>query len=311
MSQQTSMPGDNTLVANTLEINVRDGEEPNEEAWAPNGQEPTLSGHFRLHQGFQSKLLDHARDIIVYLPPSYAHDPDRRYPILYMNDGNNLFNAATAMGDEWNVDEHMEHLIGSGQIEEALIVGIYNTENRDFEYTWNAMTNEDGSVEGGGGPRYARFIVEELKPFIDAEYRTKTARESTGIAGSSLGGLISFYMGLHYADVFSHIGVVSPSLWWNNEQSLADVETLPDDLKIWVDMGTDEGGDPEETLAKTQSFVECIASKGYVQGENLLFWLAEGADHSEASWSERVDRMLFFFFGHNNPNASPQLEIES
>ncbi len=310
MEQQIANITETAPIENTLEINLRNGEEPHDQAWAPNGQEATLSGHFRLHQAFQSKLLEHSRDIIVYLPPSYQHDQDKRYPVLYMHDGNNLFNAATSFGDEWNVDEHMEHLIQTGQIKEALIIGIYNTENRDFEYTWNAMTNKNGQVEGGGGPKYARFIVEELKPFIDSEYRTKPDRESTGIAGSSLGGLISFYMGLHYDDVFSHIGVLSPSLWWNNEQSLADVETLPQDLKIWVDMGTEEGGDPDETLAKTQDFVNCIASKGYVHGENLLFWLAEGADHSEASWSDRVDRMLCFFFGEQCAKEMPELKIE-
>ena len=276
------------------------------EPWQPLSREHSLSGHFALHKAFDSQFLTQSRDIMIYLPPSYKTDVSRVYPVLYMHDGNNLFDAAEAgMGVEWQVDEHMENLSAQGLINEAIIVGIYNTAERNDEYTWNAMRDEEGLISGGKGPLYARFLVEELKPFIDKHYRTRPERESTGIAGSSLGGLISFYLGLYYADVFSRVGIVSPSLWWNHQQSLADVHGLASELLIWVDTGTEEAGDNGEHLAATFAFVESMLAKGYVQGENLLFWLAEGADHSEQSWSERVQEMLKFFFSRQDGALAP------
>ncbi|MGV3524866.1 MAG: alpha/beta hydrolase [Candidatus Sericytochromatia bacterium] len=267
------------------------------EDWQPLHRENSLNGHFVLHRNFRSRFLEAERDIMIYLPPSYKENAELSYPVLYMQDGNNLFDAAEAgMGVEWQVDEHMESLVAQGAIEEALIVGIYNTADRDFEYTWNTMRNEDGEFEGGGGPRYARFLVEELKPFIDETYRTRPERESTCVAGSSLGGLISFYLALYYPDVFSRVGIVSPSLWWNHRQPLSDVSGLQPELLIWVDTGTEEGQDPRETVETTLEFVESMTQKGYIQGENLLFWLAQGGDHSEKAWSERVQDMLCFFF---------------
>lgn len=111
-----------------------------------------------------------------------------------------------------------------------------------------------------------------------------------------MGGLISFYLGLYYPDVFSRVGIVSPSLWWNHRQPLSDVSGLQPELLIWVDTGTEEGQDPRETVENTVEFVESMTQKGYIQGENLLFWLAQGGDHSEKAWSERVQDMLRFFF---------------
>ncbi|PKL77755.1 MAG: esterase [Candidatus Melainabacteria bacterium HGW-Melainabacteria-1] len=270
---------------------------PLAEPWEDAIRPKSLSGRFRMHRQVSSAHLELARDVLIYLPPSYYRSRKRRYPVLYMHDGNNLFDTATSFaGVEWQVDEHAERLVKLKQMREIIIVGVYNTPQREYEYTWDPMLQEDGSHHGGGGPKYARFLAEELKPFVDALYRTEAGREATAVAGSSLGGLISFYLGLHYPHVFSRIGIVSPSLWWHDGQPLKDAARMPDNLMLWVDMGTEEG-DPEETLPRTLDFVNTLREVGYEPGENLCFSLAEGAEHNETAWAERVDEMLRYFFG--------------
>ena len=259
---------------------------------------PSLSGNFRRHRGFYSTHLRHKRDLLIWLPPNYATDTDKHYPVLYMHDGNNIFDSSTAfIGIEWQVDEHLQCLIGAGQLEELIVVGVYNSPEREDEYTWTPMLQDDGVTRGGDGPQYARFLVEELKPYVDEVYRTRPEREHTAVAGSSLGGLISFYLGLYYSHVFGKIGILSPSLWWNGGEPIEDAARMPEDLRIWVDMGTNEGSDPEATIARVQAFVQRLQARGYVQGENLAFVLDSGAGHNEAAWAERVDQMLLWFFG--------------
>lgn len=257
----------------------------------------TLSGHFEHHSRLPSAHLKYDRDIRVYLPPGYDTEPERHYPVLYMHDGNNLFDSATSfLGVEWQVDEHLERLIAEGELEPLIVVGVDNTPAREDEYTWTPML-EDGRLKGGQGPLYARFLVEELKPFIDGLYRTRPEREFTGVMGSSLGGLISFYLGLYYPQIYSRIGLISPSLWWDQERALEDVERLSLDLRLWVDIGTREGDAGGETVRRTLSFVESLLELGYQPGEDLAYCVDQGADHSEWAWSQRVGTALCFLFG--------------
>ncbi|MBZ5622069.1 MAG: hypothetical protein LAQ69_25575 [Acidobacteriia bacterium] len=163
---------------------------------------PGMTGDFEKHTAYPSKFLPTPRDLIVYLPPGYR-EGNRRYPVLYMHDGQNLFDPATAFaGNEWHVDEVAEQLIAAGKIEPLIIVGIYNTgKERIKEYT---------SGMGGKPPLYARMVVEEVKPFIDSHYRTLQGPDQTGLGGSSLGGLVSLAMGLKYPQVFGKLAIVSP-----------------------------------------------------------------------------------------------------
>lgn len=253
-----------------------------------------LKGNFCHYSQFSSQHLRHDRDILVYLPPGYGKN-SRTFPVLYMHDGNNLFDPDTAfLNREWHVDEHMERLISTGEIEEVIVVGIYNTPDRNQEYTWIPRKDDEGCVEGGDGPRYARFLVEELKPEIDRTFRTRPEREFTGVAGSSLGGLISFYLGLYYPDIFSHIGMVSPSLWWQNELLLPEARHLSHRLKVWIDMGTKES---DLGVAQAKAFVTELENQGYVRNKNFVFELACCAEHNEQAWSLRVSDMLKFFYG--------------
>lgn len=256
-----------------------------------------LAGNFRLHKGFHSDLLgaDADRDIVVYLPPQYDEEPGRRFPVLYMHDGQNLFDPATAFaGQPWKVDDTAEKLIRAGEIEPLIIVGIYNTgEKRIEEYT---PAPDRKHAKGGRGKLYTRFLLEELKPFVDRSYRTLTDAPNTGIAGSSLGGLITLYIGLHHPEVFSRLGVMSPSVWWNRRMILRLVRSLkqPTGQKIWVDTGTREGA---EALRNVRDLRDLLVKKGWQEGENFAYLEDEGAGHDERAWGWRMANVLRFLYG--------------
>ena len=164
-----------------------------------------------MDENFMMPQFNRTRRIWLYLPPDYATS-GIAYPVLYMHDGQNLFDVATSFAGEWEVDESLNIVFAAGK-EVPIVVGVDNGGgDRIAEYTPWANPN----YGGGDGDKYAQFIVESLKPYIDANYRTKPERENTGVMGSSLGGLISFYIADKYQDVFSKAGVFSPSFWFND-----------------------------------------------------------------------------------------------
>ena len=205
----------------------------------------TLTGDIRRHTNFPSRLLGRRRDVLVYLPPGYARSR-RRYPVLYLFDGQNVFDAATAyVGVAWEVDDTAERLIRNREMGATIIVAVDNAqEDRIHEYT---PTRGEYSWYGerrrskGQGARYGKFLTEELKPFIDMHYRTRPEGEFTGVCGSSLGGLMSLYLGLKYPKTFQRLGVLSPSIWWDDCVIYDFVERIKrkPPLKIWLDTGTD------------------------------------------------------------------------
>jgi predicted alpha/beta superfamily hydrolase len=261
-------------------------------------EQHTLTGEFRTHKNFHSRFLTIDRDILVYLPPGYETDKRRRYPVLYLHDGQNLFDGATSFikGSEWQVDETAQALIAAHAIRPLIIVGIYNTgSNRIDEYTPTA----DDRRRGGKGDLYGRLLVEELKPFIDSEYRTLKDAKNTGLGGSSLGGLVSLHLALKYPKVFGRVAVVSPSVWWDNKMILREVEALKKkaNLHIWLDMGTKEGGtEAEEHKRNARLLRDALVAKGWKENSNLKYYEAEGAEHNERAWAQRVDPMLRFLF---------------
>lgn len=257
----------------------------------------TLSGSFRLHPQLASRHVGPRRDVLVWLPPGYESQPQQRYPVLYMHDGNNLFDRRSSFGgSEWEVDERAGQLVRSGAIEPVIIVGIYNTSARMAEYTWHPMLLE-GESQGGQGADYARFLVEELKPLIDQNYRTRPEREHTAVMGSSLGGLISFYIGLHHPETFSRIGMMSPSIWWKDRAILQDVSRLDPRLSVWLDMGTREGQRPEVMLQDAKDMAQALEKQGFAHFRNLAFHVEPDGTHSEAAWAARIERPLRFFYG--------------
>ena len=262
----------------------------------------TVVGDVRHHEDFPSTALGNTRCVLVYLPPSYEEGEERRYPVLYMHDGQNIFDAATSfIGVEWGVDETLERMIEEGLVEPLIVVGISNTDEREFEYT---PTQDSGRGKGGGASRYADFIVDELKPYIDATYRTRPEREHTGIMGSSLGGIASLYIAWTHPDVFARVGAMSTSYWWSNSQilrMLAEVNPPPG-VKVWLDMGTaedesDRNGDGVPDIVEQHRRARNILMrKGLAIPRRLRYIEDEGAIHNERAWAARFPRAVEFLF---------------
>ena len=263
----------------------------------------TLTGNIRYHKNFHSKVLNNDRDVIVYLPPDYGTNK-HRYPVLYLQDGQNLFDGATSFipGQEWRVDETAQSLINAHKIKPLIIVGIYNTgKDRVNEYTPVA----DEKYKGGNADSYGRMLIEELKPFIDRTYRTKTDFKNTGIGGSSLGGILSLYLALKYKDVFGRVAAVSPSVWFANKQIVRYVEAgrYRSNLRIWLDIGTKESreaAESERAVDDTRLLKEGLIKKGWQLNKNLRYFEDAGAEHNERAWANRVELILSFLFPAKN-----------
>ena len=246
------------------------------------------------HQGFASRLLDDKHDFIVYVPPTYAAEPERYYPVLFMQDGQNLFDPETSFikGQYWRMGETADALIQSGEIEPLAIVGIYNTgDHRVNEYT----PVEDRRLGGGQADAYGQMLVEELRPFVARSYRILISGSNCGMGGSSLGGLVSMYLGLRYPEVFGKLAVMSPSVWWHRRAILKTAARIRRDTgqRIWLDVGTNES---LRALPDVRALKMVLERKGWRVGENLGYTEAEGAQHNENAWAERVAPMLRFLF---------------
>ncbi len=265
---------------------------------APTERMEAETPHERLkvHRGFRSRFLPDARDVIVYLPPGYEDDVRRMYPVLYLHDGQNLFDPATSYvkGKTWMVREHADAAIEAGEVEPLVIVGIYNTGDRRLaEYTHE----RDWQMGGGEADSYGALLTLELIPWIAEQYRVRVEREFTGLGGSSLGGLVTMYLGLKNAESFGKLAVLSPSVWWNHRSILGVVSELGPLLehrpRVWLDAGDHEG---RMTLKDAQALAERLRDNGWVDDETLHFERIRGGTHDEASWSTRVRPMLRFLF---------------
>jgi enterochelin esterase-like enzyme len=261
-------------------------------------QEPSSPPHqrLRLHRAFRSQFLPDARDIIVYLPPGYEDHPAQTFSVLYLQDGQNLFDGRTSYipGRTWAVREQADEAIQAGEVEPLIIVGIYNAgERRVAEYTHD----RDPQLGGGEAANYGRLVTEDLIPWITAHYRVRAGRENNGIGGSSLGGLASLYLGLRFSQHFSKLAVLSPSVWWNRKSILRTVtECAPaigERPRIWLDAGDQEG---RQTLENAELLKQTLIANDWKPGESLHFERVAGGTHDEASWARRVRPMLRFLF---------------
>ncbi len=234
-----------------------------------------------------SPQLGNSRKLRIYLPPSYSENKAKRYPVLYMHDGQNLFDATTAAyGVEWGVDETADRLIAAGAMEEIIVVGIDNTPDRIAEYTPCC----DPKHGGGKLDAYQAFVTDTVKPHIDRTLRTLPGRETSAIMGSSLGGIASLLIAQRRPQVFSKSGGVSSSFWWNSA-SMVTVPAARVPVKFYLDAGTDNDG-----LEDTQRMRDVMLKLGYRLESDLLFHAAEGGAHNEKSWAARVDKPLVWFF---------------
>lgn len=266
---------------------------------APGPKASGVVGDVRYHQAFHSDILHNDRRIIVWLPPTYSSDTAARFPVLYLHDGQNCFDASTSFAGEWRADETADALIRAGKIKPIIMVAIANAgPDRMNEYT---PTRDASRSTGGRGEQYAQFLITEVKPFIDRTYRTLPEREQTAVAGSSLGGLISLYLAYKHGDVFGAAGVISPSLGWDNGSLMKQIQADPSPLKterIWLDMGGNEGSATEapQNLANAKALAAVLDRAG--GGEKTFKYLeVPDAKHNEAAWAARFDQVLMFLFG--------------
>ncbi|MCE1247591.1 MAG: alpha/beta hydrolase [Firmicutes bacterium] len=263
----------------------------------------SYKGHIRFFENFYSHHLNNNRNIWVYLPPSYDTWTMKNYPVLYLQDGQNVFAGETAFGGvEWGVDDTVESLLRQGKIKEIIMVAVSNTTDRESEYTHVP----DPEYGGGNLPTYAKFLIEELKPFIDSNFRTKMGPEHTGIMGSSLGGLSAFWLGWTFPEVFGIVAALSPSFWWADQHLTKEVRIDNSDsgpLKIWIDIGSAEGcSDYDNTKVSTaveqaREMSFALMDRGYVFGRDFFYFEATGASHNEWYWNRRVAMVLMALFG--------------
>ena len=234
-----------------------------------------------------SPQLRNRRLVDVYLPASYDPAARRRYPVVYLQDGQNLSDPATAFGgNTWGLIETLEGLAEKGV--ETIAVGVHNAgEARIAEYS----PFPDPRHGGGRGDRYAKFLAETIKPRIEARFRARRDRDSTSIVGSSMGGLISLYAFFVRPSPFGRTAVMSPSIWFGGRRILEFVyEARFTHGRIYVDVGTDEG---EDTLRNARALVRVLRAKGY-ERDDLKVVEARGHRHQESDWARRLPGALDF-----------------
>ncbi|WP_394846347.1 hypothetical protein LZC95_02645 [Pendulispora brunnea] len=262
------------------------------------------------------------RPIEVYVPPSYEENPTARFPVIYMMDGQAMFSnwvIGTAVLGDALVDDALDAAAETGAIAESIVVGIDSPvlanssdplEDRHLELTPTEAFDPTGSVKkSGDGPKFLAMLVDELKRLVDAELRTRPARETTFIGGGSLGGLMSVYAGVTRGDVFGGIVSLSGSAWWDDRlavRMVRDAKTGPKQtLKVYADVGG--GEDYPDTdlkdimIASNRALFQAYTDAGYVEGRTLMTLvtpvLDPGHEHNATHFGKRIPSALAFVIG--------------
>jgi predicted alpha/beta superfamily hydrolase len=249
--------------------------------------EGQITGTVTYHPAIHANDLQE-RNVIVWLPPDYGVDPDQRYPVLYMHDGQNIFDPSTSyLGIDWQIDETADALIRAGEIPPVIIVGIFNTSDRTLEYT-----------PGAKGNAYMDFVVNTVKPMIDSTYLTLTEREHTFVGGSSAGGMISFMLTWEYPEVFSKAICMSPAFrnpegfnyQFNYITTVQSTINPPQNVFFYIDNG---GLDLDSILQPgIDEMLLSLDAIGYKLGRDFVFVKDENATHNETAWAKRFPEVL-------------------
>ncbi|MBU1694209.1 MAG: hypothetical protein KJ726_10660 [Verrucomicrobia bacterium] len=253
------------------------------------GPAPKIAGDFRIHPGFHSAYLRFDRTVIVWLPPSYEKQPGRRYPVCYLQDGQQVFDPQTSTGNQdWEVDEWCALLMAAGEMREIIAVAVYSTKDRELNYN-PALT----------GASYARFLIEELKPWVDREYRTEPGAASTAVAGASLGGTLAFYLAWTRPDVFSAAICLSPAFRLREDCYCLDLVRKTagaPDLRLFLYCGL---GDPtEQELAEgVAEMATLLKQRGFEPGRHLAVVEDREGRHAEDAWARHTGEWLRFLYG--------------
>ncbi|GIP31903.1 alpha/beta hydrolase [Paenibacillus sp. J2TS4] len=249
---------------------------------------------------FHSKLLNNDRDLFIYLPLSYASEVDKRYPVLYMHDGQHVF-FQDQKGESWDVHLTVDRLVAEGKMREIIVVAIAHVEDaRIAEYMHANPDGRDVFGMTNQGELYEQFLLQEVKPFIDKQYRTLPDKENTALMGSSAGGLVSYNIGFRHPDTFGMIGALCPFFVsvdsaTMEERWLSQVYKQKEELKIWMDIGDSEGYTVMEKHVR--QVADILVRAGFKPGEDFMFHIAVGSGHSQKDWAARVHAPLLYFFG--------------
>ncbi len=268
---------------------------------APKFHNAGVTGDLRLHE-FTSAVYRNARILRVWLPPRYdaPDNAERHYPVFYLNDGQNLFDTATAFaGVKWAADEAADRLIRQEVIPPMILVGIDNAQGERIR-EFLPYRSYSPPVLRPMGKRYPDFLLREVMPFIGEKYRVARGPENTGLGGSSLGGLISLYTAMVQPGVFGRVLVESPSLWVSNRRIFKYVrlaKVWPE--KIFVGVGTREADNDERDKKVVEDVVrlEYVLRRAGLGEDRLRVRVVEGAGHSESEWARRFPEALEFLFG--------------
>ncbi|HXQ82420.1 MAG TPA: alpha/beta hydrolase-fold protein [Opitutaceae bacterium] len=269
----------------------------------PHTLPPPPAGTLRLHKRFPSRILGNRRDLVVWLPPG-CDGRRSRHPVVYFQDGQNIFDPGTAfLGNAWHAGRAASELIAAGEIEPPIMVGIYNAGfGRMDEYapTRGAFIGWEGEKcrSRGRGRSYARFVAGEVKPFIDGRYPTLPGREHTTVVGSSMGAIASLYAALWHPRVFGGAGLLSPSAWWDGLAPVRFVRALRSRpaVRLWLDIGTAEPG-----WEKTRLLRDALVARGWREGADLRYLEATDGVHNEDAWAARVGPLLKWMLGPARP----------
>ena len=262
----------------------------------------SVTGDLRLHE-FRSRVFHNTRFLRVWLPPGYddSANAGRRYPVFYLNDGQNLFEAGTSFtGIEWQIDETADRLIREGAVSPMIIVGLDNAaKNRIREYMPHRSLHP--ILLRGQGTRYPNFLIKEVMPFIARNYRVGAGPENTGLGGSSLGGLIALYTAAVRPGVFGRLLLESPSLWASNRQMIRasrEVKRWPE--RIFLAIGTAEAGREDRNRSVVDDVRELagIFRRAGLDDKRLKLVIEEGATHHESAWARRFPQALSFLFSN-------------
>ena len=258
-------------------------------------QQRQLTPNMRVHK-FRSTILAEERILLVWLPPGYEKDETKRYPVLYLHDGQNkILN--------WRIDEIAEPLIQAGEIEPLIIVAVYHGGTHEARYKDYTPTRDPNFGTSGKAEKYGQMLVDEAKTFIDSEYRTLTDPMNTGLGGASLGGLVSLYLGLKYPTKFGKLALMSPSVWWDSKLMIKQVKKLESKTnhRIWLDIG---GGEGDQALSTVKELRDAFLAKGWLMDSDLKYVEIKGEEHSDKAFARRADKVLKYLFPDARKSAT-------
>src|SRR5687768_7450830 len=266
--------------------------------WEDTGNDHTAAENVHIiDEAFYMPQLDRTRRVWIYLPPDYETSA-KKYPVVYMHDGQNLFDAFYSFAGEWKVDESMNILFNDSDYG-AIVVGIDNGSNHRID-EYSAWVNS--SFGGGDGELYADFLVNTLKPFIDSNYRTLAGREYTAIAGSSLGANISLFTAIEYQDVFSKVGIFSPALWFSDSiYYQVTEEGLQEELRFYFVAGDNESS---TMISDIMDMIDTLLTEG-AEAENIRFIHHADGAHSEWYWAREYPAAYEWLFDELILGAHP------